>query len=67
MGYGSSQERKVKMDSCPGVPDTGNDPSKRGRKKEILVCERNTSHSFALLSFIEVAGDANRVTQGRVE
>lgn len=67
MDYRSSQERKVKMDSCPGDPDTGNDPSKMGRKKEILVCERNTGHNFALLSFIEVAGDANGVTQGRVE
>lgn len=55
------------MDSCPGDPDTGNDPSKMGRKKEILVCDRNTGHNFALLSFIEVAGDANGVTQGRVE
>lgn len=42
-------KRKIKGDSSPKVLDTGNDPSKMGRKKEALACERRSGHNFAFV------------------
>lgn len=61
---GAHRKGRINVDPNPGLPDTGNDLVKKGKKEGRSWFAKDLAMILPWLSFTEVAGDDKGVKQG---